>query len=147
VEYRFEVIAKTLYGETRDTHVMDRLAIAAIIRERVLRPGDWGNDWISVCQHFSCWMESGAELETIDAGFAEDTSVFMAFMQLTSYILKHFTDEDLEPIFGTSLPVTHYHREGYYPAEWEPGYTQVQVNWDSKFVFYSDPNAPGRSES
>jgi len=37
-----ETVAMTLYGEARGQSLLDRLAVGAVIRERVLRPGWWG---------------------------------------------------------------------------------------------------------
>src|SRR5690606_34704434 len=57
----YEVVALTLYGEARGCHVLDRLGVLAVIRERYLRPGWWskpGHTWTDVCRFpwaFSAW--------------------------------------------------------------------------------------------
>src|SRR5690606_24089205 len=53
-----ETVAMTLYGEARGQSLLDRLAVGAVIRERVLRPGWWGKDWQGVCTapwQFTAW--------------------------------------------------------------------------------------------
>ena len=39
-----EVFAKTLWGEARGEGIIGMLAVACVIKNRINRPGWWGND-------------------------------------------------------------------------------------------------------
>lgn len=131
-------MAKTIYGEARDFGVLDRLAVGAVIRERVLRPGWWGSTWEEVCMQFGCWS-CEAETEFLARAYSEDHRRFLACWSIAEYIVNHFTDADAKELFGEGSPIpTHYHLMGQeYPKEWgEPG---VVINplWKSRFKFYA----------
>lgn len=133
-----EIVAKTIYGEARDFGVLDRLAVGAVIRERVLRPGWWGSTWEEVCMQFGCWS-CEAETEFLARAYSEDHRRFLACWSIAEYIVNHFTDADAKELFGEGSPIpTHYHLMGQeYPKEWgEPG---VVINplWKSRFKFYA----------
>jgi hypothetical protein len=143
-----EIVAKTIYGEARDFGVLDRLAVGAVIRERVLRPGWWGNSWESVCLcpgQFTCWEEERQEI--LNRAYSEDHRRLLACWSVAEYIVNHLTDEDATQLFGKRMPIpTHYHLTGvHYPKEWgEPGIA-INVSWDSRFKFYAGVNgAPER---
>lgn len=135
-----EIVAKTIYGEAREFGVLDRLAVGVVIRERVLRPGWWGNSWESVCLcpgQFTCWEEERQEI--LNRAYSEDHRRFLACWSIAEYIVNHFTDADAKELFGEGSPIpTHYHLMGQeYPKEWgEPG---VVINplWKSRFKFYA----------
>lgn len=133
-----EIVAKTIYGEARDFGVLDRLAVGAVIRERVLRPGWWGTTWETVCMQFGCWSGE-AETEFLARAYSEDHRRFLACWSIAEYIVNHFTDADAKELFGEGSPIpTHYHlMRQEYPKEWgEPG---VVINplWKSRFKFYA----------
>lgn len=143
-----EIVAKTIYGEARDFGVLDRLAVGAVIRERVLRPGWWGNSWESVCLcpgQFTCWEEERQEI--LNRAYSEDHRRLLACWSVAEHIVNHLTDEDATQLFGKRMPIpTHYHLTGvHYPKEWgEPGIA-INVSWDSRFKFYAGVNgAPER---
>lgn len=143
-----EIVAKTIYGEARDFGVLDRLAVGDVIRERVLRPGWWGNSWESVCLcpgQFTCWEEERQEI--LNRAYSEDHRRLLACWSVAEYIVNHLTDEDATQLFGKRMPIpTHYHLTGvHYPKEWgEPGIA-INVSWDSRFKFYAGVNgAPER---
>ena len=57
IDPNVDTVARTIAGEARGCGILDMIAVGAVIRERVLRPGWWGSDWISVCRkpsQFSC---------------------------------------------------------------------------------------------
>jgi hypothetical protein len=143
-----EIVAKTIYGEAREFGVLDRLAVGVVIRERVLRPGWWGNSWESVCLcpgQFTCWEEERQEI--LNRAYSEDHRRLLACWSVAEYIVNHLTDEDATQLFGKRMPIpTHYHLTGvHYPKEWgEPGIA-INVSWDSRFKFYAGVNgAPER---
>ena len=143
-----EIVAKTIYGEAREFGVLARLAVGVVIRERVLRPGWWGNSWESVCLcpgQFTCWEEERQEI--LNRAYSEDHRRLLACWSVAEYIVNHLTDEDATQLFGKRMPIpTHYHLTGvHYPKEWgEPGIA-INVSWDSRFKFYAGVNgAPER---
>ena len=57
-ELAIDVLARTLWGESRGEGRTGMEAVAAVVMNRVRHPRWWGNDIISVCQapyQFSCW--------------------------------------------------------------------------------------------
>lgn len=53
-----DVLARTLWGEARGEGFAGMVAVGFTIKNRAARPGWWGKDIISVCQHpwqYSCW--------------------------------------------------------------------------------------------
>ena len=143
-----EIVAKTIYGEAREFGVLDRLAVGVVIRERVLRPGWWGNSWESVCLcpgQFTCWEEERQGI--LNRAYSEDHRRLLACWSVADYVVNHLTDEDATQLFGKRMPIpTHYHLTGvHYPKEWgEPGIA-INVSWDSRFKFYAGVNgAPER---
>ncbi len=135
-----EIVAKTIYGEARDCGILDKLAVGAVIRERVLRPGYWGDSWESVCLkegQFECWNKDNRKL--LDEAYTNDHRRFLSCLTVAEYIINHFTDEDAAEIFenGNVFP-THYHRKGTkYPMEWGEAGVDFKVGWKSKFKFYA----------
>src|SRR5690606_17855731 len=63
IDPNVDTLARTLWGEARGTGLLDMFGVAAVIRERYLRPGWWSkpsDDWWSVCRNpyqFSCWNQ------------------------------------------------------------------------------------------
>src|SRR5690606_23977734 len=64
IDPNVDTVARTLWGEARGTGLLDMLGVAAVIRERYLRPGWWSkpsDDWWSVCRNpyqFSSWNQN-----------------------------------------------------------------------------------------
>lgn len=134
-------MAKTIYGEARHLGLLDRLAVGAVIRERVLRPGWWGEDWESVCKspgQFACWNEDNPNREKVLRSHIDDVEFFYSFLTLGEYVKKHMTDEDVKELFGVDKFPTHYHRteESYPEKEWRKKNIVIRVPWNSGFVFY-----------
>jgi len=54
-------VARTVWGEARGEGWPGQVAVAAVIRNRVRRPGWWGADYEAVCRkprQFSCWDDT-----------------------------------------------------------------------------------------
>jgi len=138
-----DILARTIYGEARGQGILDRMAVGAIIRERVLRPGWWGKDWEGVCKHpwqFSCWNESDVNYQKV-LNAHEDEAVYYSCLTIAEYVKKHLSERDLAEMFGTNGPFpTHYHdRSIDYPEKaWGETRTIVPVGWDSAFLFYTE---------
>ncbi len=55
-----DLLARTIWGEARGETVRGMEAVAAVVMNRVARPGWWGRTVASVCTkayQFSCWNE------------------------------------------------------------------------------------------
>lgn len=54
-----QVVAMTIWGESRDQQIEGQVAVGCVIRNRVLRPQRFSDDWKGVClarRQFSCWL-------------------------------------------------------------------------------------------
>lgn len=57
-EQELDILARTLWGESRGEGFGGMIAVAHVILNRVKKPGWWGRSIIGVCQkpwQFSCW--------------------------------------------------------------------------------------------
>jgi N-acetylmuramoyl-L-alanine amidase len=148
-----DVVARTIYGEARGQGILDRLAVGAVIRERVLRPGWWGRGWVGVCKlpwQFSCWNESDVNYQKLLSAHEDDRVVFHSCLAIARYVVNHMWERDLREMFGTNGPFpTHYHdRSINYPERsWGQNRTIVPVGWDSAFLFYTDIQGNPRRRS
>lgn len=56
-----DTLARTLWGEARGEGPRGMSAVASVILNRVVRPGWWGRDIVTICRapfQFSCWLEN-----------------------------------------------------------------------------------------
>jgi N-acetylmuramoyl-L-alanine amidase len=141
---QIDIVAKTLYGEARGCNMLDRLAVGAVIRERVMRPGWWGTDWVSVCKapwQFTCWHESDPNYEKILRAPLDQPKVYTALHHLAAYVINDMTDKDVMSLFSVNCPdaiPTHYYS---YPVKqppkaWGTDIQEIKLPWDSQFHFY-----------
>ena len=79
-----DIMSRTVYGEARGEGRMGWAAVAWIIQNRANKPGWWGHDIVSVCQHpmqFDCWNANDpncsaiAQVDSTDPTFAAITAV------------------------------------------------------------------------
>lgn len=135
-----DVVARTIAGEARGQGYLDMIAVGAVIRERVLRPGWWGRDWESVCQkpwQFSCWNEGDPNREAILDAERRFAGVWRICLAAALYTVRYMRDRDLHELFGTQGPFpTHYHARTIKPPKWTEGAQLVHVPWDSAHLFY-----------
>ena len=143
-----ETVAMTLYGEARGEHLLDRLGVGAVIRERVLRPGWWGNDWQSVClarHQFSCWGQyDEAHKRNYDAmvnAYLNDPDTYYPMLLLAEYIIRQMTDRDVRALFAADKPdqfPTHYHDRSLSgaPKSWGSNVIEVEPRFPSAFRWY-----------
>lgn len=137
-----DIVAKTIYGEARGAGVIDKIAVGAVIRERVLRPGWWGDSWETVClapYQFSCWNEDDPNRPKLDLAYSDDHRTFLNCLTVAEYVINHFNDRDAAQIFGNSGPFpTHYHDLSIdYPKAWGSEKKIIAVKWKSIFKFYA----------
>src|SRR5690606_28151479 len=120
---------------------LDMVAVGAVIRERVLRPGWWGTDWQSVCLkpwQFSCWNEGDPNRDVILHAEATCPDVWSLCVAASHLVVHHLRDRDLHELFGTKGPFpTHYHTRALKPPSWTKGAQLVHVPWDSAHLFYT----------
>jgi N-acetylmuramoyl-L-alanine amidase len=63
-----EVMAKTIWGESRGESYLGQIGVGYVIKNRVAKPGWWGRDIKSVClapYQFSCWNVSDPNREKL----------------------------------------------------------------------------------
>lgn len=147
IDKSIDTVARTIYGEARSHPILDRLAVGFVIRERVLRPGWWGKDWVSVCRapwQFTCWQDHDPKhkrnLEAMLHAEAEDPKTFSACYAIAEYIVRHATDRDAKQLFyvdeKNGLP-THYLRLGTKQPSWANQATSVPTAFNAIHLFYS----------
>ena len=137
-----EVVARTIYGESRGLPVLDRLAVGLVIWERVKRPGWWGTDFESVCRapnQFSCWNEGNVNLPKLLLAPVNDPIVWKEVVNLAEFIVYYASDRDQRQVWATNevdrFP-THYARRELFP-KWREGAQVVPTLWDSAHLFYA----------
>lgn len=117
------------------------LAVGAVIRERVLRPGWWGRDWETVCRkpwQFSCWNPDDPNLPVILAAESKCPGVWPLCVAAAEFVVHHIRDRDLYELFGTTGPFpTHYHTREIKPPAWTRGALIIPTPWSSAHVFYA----------
>src|SRR5690606_25083879 len=144
-----ETVAMTLYGEARGEHLLDRLGVGAVIRERVLRPGWWGKDWQSVClapHQFSCWGQyDEAHKRNYDAmvnAYLNDPDTYYPMLLLAEYIIRQMTDRDVRALFEwVDHPddhPTHYFSKPLTepPKAWGDDIEEVKPRFPSAFRWF-----------
>ena len=143
-----ETVAMTLYGEARGQSLLDRLAVGAVIRERVLRPGWWGRDWESVCRHpwqFTCWHQHDdahrRNYEAMLRAEQDDPDTYNSCLTLATYVMRYMTDRDVQALFDANGPErfpTHYFSRPLTapPKAWGTNIEEVQPRFPSAFRWY-----------
>lgn len=59
-----QVVAMTIWAEARAEMIEGQVAVGCVIRNRVLKPKQFGDTWKHVCLarwQFSCWIPEGGE--------------------------------------------------------------------------------------
>src|SRR5690606_27646594 len=113
-----QTVAMTLYGEARGQSLLDRLAVGAVIRERVLRPGRWGKDWQragTAPWQFRSWRAHD-DAHRRNHGrmvnaYRHDPDTFFSCLLLAEYSVRLMTDRDVRALFAADKPgefPTHY---------------------------------------
>lgn len=144
------VIAYTLYGEARGTSLLDRLCVLAVIRERAMRPGWWGNGWEEVCKakfQFSCWLGEHDEAhrrnyQAMMAAPDADPTIWREMLLLAEYAIHGMKDRDVCELFGIDHPdamPTHYFSTPLTapPKAWGADIVRRRVPWASGFRWYT----------
>ena len=142
VDPNVDIVARTIAGEARGCGLLDWLAVGAVIRERVLRPGWWGTDWQSVCRkssQFSCWNQGDPNRTIIlEAEARLDPALWRSIYHTAEFVVHHMRDEDLYALFNTKGPFPcHYHARGIQWPGWTLKAKVVHVPWDSAHIFYT----------
>lgn len=146
IEPNIDAIARTLVGEARGENVLDILGVAAVIRERYLRPGWWSapaHDWWSVCKHpyqFSCWNHRDPNREVILNAETKAPDALARASRIAEYTVHFLRDRDVMHLFGVDdaddIP-THYHdRSIDTPKAWGEKVKEIVPPWKSAFRWY-----------
>ena len=114
IPFETEILARTVYGEARGEPMEGRIAVAAVILNRVAASQFRRDETImGAClryRQFSCWNRADANFSVI-AGSRLDTATYIACVQAA---LRALAGED--PSGGA----THYHTKSSRPA-WSRG--------------------------
>jgi len=143
IEPNVDTLARTLWGEARGTGLLDMLGVAAVIRERVLRPGWWSrpnDDWWSVCRNpyqFSCWNQGDPNLPKLYRAEELEPDAFNRATRIAEYTIHFLRDRDVMQLFGVDdvddIP-THYHdRSIDTPKAWGDKLKEIVPPWKSAF--------------
>jgi len=154
-------VAMTLYGEARGCHLLDCLAVMAVIRERYLRPGWWSREpgdgipddtWEAVVRdpwQFTSWHTHDAahrrNHEAMLNAEKDDPAGWARMFHLAHYGIYHMTDDDVRQLFFAESPddfPTHFISRPLTapPLSWGDDVRAVPVRYaDSAFRFYIVP--------
>lgn len=80
-----DIVVRTVWGEARNQTPRGMIAVVHVIRNRVSRPGWWGQGWIGVCRaprQFSCWNDDDPNLPKMLALQPDDASYQMVKMRV-----------------------------------------------------------------
>lgn len=146
IEPQMDTLARTLWGEARGTGLLDTLGVAAVIRERYLRPGWWSkpsDDWWSVCKspyQFSCWNPNDANRKKLYRAEELEPDAFNRATRIAEYTIHFLRDRDVMQLFGVDgvddIP-THYHdRSIDTPKAWGDKLKEIVPPWKSAFRWY-----------
>jgi N-acetylmuramoyl-L-alanine amidase len=121
-----DVLARTLYGESRGELYGGKVAVANAIMHRVHtdlfndnKPDWWGEDIIGVCQkpgQFSCWNANDPNRAKIEAVTVADP----AFLECVEIAERAVMGLLPDLVFGS----THYHTTAVRPV-WSRGHRPV----------------------
>jgi len=146
IEPNVDTLARTLWGEARGTGLLDMIGIAAVIRERYLRPGWWSkpnDDWWSVCKspyQFSCWNQNDPNRKKLYRAEELEGDAFNRACRIAEYTIHFLRDRDVMQLFGVDrvddIP-THYHdRSIDTPKAWGDKLKEITPPWQSAFRWY-----------
>lgn len=152
-----ETVALTIYGEARGQSLLDRLAVGAVIRERVLRPGWWTREkddgipddtWAAACRdpwQFTCWHTHDAahrrNHERMMAAPTADPKTFASCLLVAQYVVEHMTDHDVMALFDATSPdrfPTHYFSPPLMapPKSWGTTVVEIKPRFRSAFRWF-----------
>lgn len=134
-----DTLARTILGEARGQSLLDKIAVAVVVRERASRPGWWGRDVASVCRapgQFTCWQDHNRAV--IERG--EKNPAWQTCVAVARLVLHEMRDSDMLELFGATshddMP-THYHdRSIDTPKAWGTQVDEIVVPWPSAFRWY-----------
>lgn len=146
IEPNIDTLSRTLLGEARGEGLLDMLGVAAVIRERVMRPGWWSrpsDNWQSVCRvyhQFSCWNKGDPNREVILNAEDREPIAFRRAVRIAEYTVHCLRDRDVMQLFGIDdvddIP-THYHdRSIDTPKAWGDKLKEIVPPWKSAFRWY-----------
>lgn len=146
IDPNVDTVARTLWGEARGTGLLDMLGVAAVIRERVLRPGWWSrpnDDWISVCRspwQFSCWNSNDPNRSKLYRAEELERAAFNRAWRIADYTIHCMTDRDVLQLFNVGsmddIPAHYHDRSIDTPKAWGTQLKEIAVPWRSAFRWY-----------
>jgi N-acetylmuramoyl-L-alanine amidase len=128
----FHVAALTVAGEARGEPKLGKLAVANVIRNRVIRPHWWGTSISSVClkesngiHQFSCWNRGDPNSELL-ANLSTESDIYQSAMDA---VIDAFVTLIPDPSNGAD----HYHVDHMLPW-WAKG--KQPVSHIGRHIFY-----------
>jgi spore germination cell wall hydrolase CwlJ-like protein len=132
-----DVVALTIWAESRDQPVEGRIAVAAVIRNR-LNTGKWGHTATAVCRapkQFSCWnageddnhQKLMALATKIMAGASIDYPIFAECRWIALGCLSGAMQDN------TSGATHYFARSVKTPPDWSVGHVPIVVIGDHLF--------------
>ena len=125
-----EVMARTVWAESRGEIDDGKLAVAHVIRNRAEKGGWWGNTLEEVCKkpwQFSCWNEGDPNKTKLLSVDAEDEMARDSLWACLAVVQGKHED----PTSGSC----HYHTADILP-DWAEG--KNPVCWIGNHLFYND---------
>lgn len=111
-----DTLARTIWAEARLQGVPGMTAVACVVLNRVLHPGWWGHDVVSVCrarEQFSCWNADDPQHDAIRATVIPG----QAFQDALQIAAKAVRGELADVTHGAD----HYYAETIAAPKWARG--------------------------
>ncbi|WP_404986198.1 cell wall hydrolase [Caballeronia sp. LZ034LL] len=128
-----DVVARTLWGEARGESKTGKIAVAWVIKNRVLSPKTWwGKDYASVCRakfQFSCWNPNDPNYPFLSGSRGIPESEYQECEDAALLVLANFQPD-------ITMGATHYYAKSIAAPAWTKGATRtVQIG---SHIFYKD---------
>jgi spore germination cell wall hydrolase CwlJ-like protein len=128
-----DAVARTLWGESRGETKEGKIAVAWVIKNRVLSPKTWwGKDYASVCRakyQFSCWNVNDPNFAFLSGSRVIPKSEYQECEDAALLVLAHYQPD-------ITLGATHYYAKSIAAPAWTKDATRtVQIG---SHIFYKD---------
>ncbi|WP_244832405.1 cell wall hydrolase [Caballeronia sp. TF1N1] len=130
-----DTVARTLWGEARGESKTGKIAVAWVIKNRVLSPVVWwGKDYASVCRakyQFSCWNSNDPNFPFLAGEREIPKSEYLECEDAALLVLANYQPD-------ITLGATHYYAKSIKAPAWTKGAVKT-VTVGSHFFFKDVP--------
>lgn len=123
------LLTMVVYGEARGEPLLGKVAVAWVVKNRVLRPGWWGKTWRDVMlkpRQFSCLNESDPNFDAILIAYQRRNMAWLECEWAARGVIDNYLSD---PVSGA----THYHSTRIHPP-WADELTEVAIIGNHRFL-------------